>query len=57
MSYAELRRILYWYPCAECESQASWLFDKEERMRKAAAYFARQRIADTAVKEPIEDCI
>ena len=34
-----------------------WLFDKEERMRKAAAYFARQRIADTTVKEPIEDCI
>eukprot|EP01043_Picozoa_sp_COSAG02_P073292 COSAG02_NODE_14185_length_1299_cov_2.887500_2_plen_59_part_00 len=28
-----------------------WLFDKEERIRKAAAYFTRRRIADTAVEE------
>ena len=34
-----------------------WLFDKEERMRKAAAYFARQRLAGAAADEPLGDWI
>jgi hypothetical protein len=30
-----------------------WLFDKEERMRKAAAYFARQRLAGATAEETV----
>ena len=35
-----------------CDSKC-WLFDKEERMRKAAAYFAGQRIAAAAAEETV----
>ena len=44
----------------KCElgmSSKCWLFDKEERTRKAAAYFARQRLAGAAADEPLGDWI
>ena len=30
-----------------------WLFDKEERMRKAATYFAQLRITDATAEETV----